>query len=444
MTVKFPKISLSLTICLATILVLDGCTLPAAKKKPVPIGTRPKQPERTPKYSCDGWIVARASLHNHTTYSDGRRDADELLDLAQDQGMAILAYTDHREGKICFGNYMCGDRGGVESVGYDVYYERLRKIQQRALAQDMIALKGVEISPPHLRNHGKFPHLVLLGGVKHFTVYAIEDPRVLENMPTSDRVPLKPEKDYGDEPYEALVDYLDQNGGIVHCVHPDWAPDDWIGPVHNMAIPPVNNARFRGLTGFSALPEGWKVVPRPGGQWDSVLAEYLVGMRDRPLWVSADADYHFGGSLAVATTLFYMNEFTEAEVYKCMREGRMVALQGEAFQDSFVSEWSVAGGDKAQRKVMLGMEVKLDAAPRVRFSLDHPVDGCRTTLIRNGVVVEEVDGTELSFIDNEIGEKKVPAFYRVEVVGPVDDSVPYEDPTMPESLLFVNPIFIGY
>ena len=55
-------------------------------------------------------------------------------------------------------------------------------------------------------------------------------------------------------------------------------------------------------------------MPVPGGQWDSVLADYLAGLRDRPLWVSADADYHCGGSLAIATTMFYMREFTEAEV----------------------------------------------------------------------------------------------------------------------------------
>lgn len=139
-----------------------------------------------------------------------------------------------------------------------------------------------------------------------------------------------------------------------------------------------------------------------------------------------------------------MNEFTEAEVYRCMKEGRMVALQGAAFQDSYVAEWWVSDGGTPARRVMLGQEVEVSEAPVVRFSLDHPVQDCRTLLIRNGVPVKEVQGTELEFVDNKWRPEDGPAYYRVEVIGPRADSNHYEAPTMPESELFTNPIFIRW
>ncbi|MFO8057271.1 MAG: PHP domain-containing protein [bacterium] len=141
---------------------IAGCVLPAMKDKPKPVSDLPSTPERTPRYEHDGRIIARASLHNHTTYSDGCRPADDLLDMAESQGMSILAYTDHREGKVCYGDHICADRGGVESTGYDEYYDHLGRLQDDALSRDMIVLKGVEVSPPYFRNHGKFPNLVFI------------------------------------------------------------------------------------------------------------------------------------------------------------------------------------------------------------------------------------------------------------------------------------------
>lgn len=437
----------ALAVGLIFMVFILGCTVPVQKRKPMATGPLPSSPERTPKYLHDGWIIARASIHNHTTYSDGCRPADDLLELARAQGMAVLAYTDHREGKVCFGKsgYFCGERGGVEdSGGYQVYFDHLRRLQTRALSYDMIVLKGIEVSGPHFRNQGKFPHLVLMDGADHFIVYAIEATSVFEDMPVRDWVPLKPESEYHKEQAKQLVKYISDNGGIVHCAHPDWAPDDWVGPVHSMNIPPLDNVRFRHLTAFSGLPEGWLVVPRPGGQWDSVLAEYLAGMRERPLWISADADYHCQGSLAFANTMYYMREFTEAEVYRCMREGRMVALQGESFQDTYVAQWWVSDGGAPEREVMLGQEVVLGGTPQVRFSLNRPVSDCRTILVRNGVVVKEVEGTDLTYTDTEWGLRQEPAFYRIEVIGPRTDVQAGEGPTMPESELFVNPIFVRF
>ncbi len=430
------------------VLAASGCTISAGlKKKPVPLDAAKAAAERTPIYRHDGWIIARGSIHNHTTYSDGCRSAEDLLEMARLQGMAILAYTDHREGSISGGKsgLVRASLGGVEDYGYDVYYERLRELQERAAQDDMIVLKGVEVIP-WFYNYGRFPHLVLDGLQEHFTVYAVEDPAILANMPVRKSVPVKPEPIPDKGPWQRFVDYIVENGGIVHAVHVEDGGDMWYGPAHGACPPPINNLHeIKRLTGFAVLPSAWhEKTAGPGGLWDTTLLEYMAGMRPAAMWASADADYHCDGSLAIATTLFYMKEFTEAEVYRCMRQGRMVALQGEAFQDVYVAEWWVAGTGAPEGSIMHGMEIKLDAAPRIRFALDKEVPGTTTRLIRNGMVVHEQQGAEIEFTDVEMGKRREPAFYRVEVQGPRADRGPYQGPTMPESELFTNPVFVRF
>ncbi|HUT55640.1 MAG TPA: PHP domain-containing protein [bacterium] len=437
----------ALVLC-AIALSLSGCYVDASLfKKPVALEAGAGAPERTPKYEHAGWTIARASLHNHTIYSDGKRTPEDLLELARRQGMAILAITDHREGEIKMDGVLRAQAGGVEKVGYEAYYQRLGQVQAAARGEDMIVIKGVEVSPPYLYNAGKFPALVIAGQYNHFTVYDVPDPAVLAAMPVSHEINFRPEPSPGDTPYQQFVDYIADHGGIVHAVHAESAQDEWIGTTHVLTPAPVKNLHLKHLTGFSITPEGWhQKAGGPGGLWDTDLIEYLAGMRERPVWANGDADYHGPhGSLATSTTLFYMREFSEDEIYRCMRQGRMVALQGDAFQDTYVAEWWVSGGGRPGNPVMLGEEIEVKAAPVVRFALDHPVAGTRTRLVRNGVVIHEEQGSELSYTDIEQGEKKAPAYYRVEVIGPRNESEKsYESATEPDSVLFVNPIFVRF
>lgn len=444
------RIGTLLSVMILSALVL-GCYLNlAGNKKPLVLSGKGAAPKRTPIYNYQGWIIARGSIHNHTIFSDGHFTPEDLLEMARQEGMAILAITDHREGKICIGKGLCVNAGGVESVGYDKYYEYLRKIQTQASQQGMIALKGVEVSSPYFANYGKFPHLLLWGQYNHFTVYGVEDPAILTNMPARRDLPnFKPEPMAGDTPLQQWVDYLDEHGAIVNVVHPEEAQDEWLGPVHVLTPAPVRNLHLQHINSFSVLPSGnHQRVGAPGGYWDTDLLEYLVGLRDRPVWAEGDADFHAPPStLAAANTLFYMKEFTEAEVYKCMREGRMVALSGAVFQNTYVAEWWVSDGAKPANPVMLGAEARLSGVPTVRFALDHSVDGAKIRLIRNGKVVAEQAGSELTFKDDELGSRKEPAFYRVEVTGPAVTRATKADQdvyALPDNELFVNPIFVRF
>jgi len=402
--------------------------------------------ERTPLYQLDDWTIARASLHNHTIYSDGCRTPEDLLELARRQGMAILAYADHREGDFCVkeGSKFCITFNGIEKVGYETYFDHLNRL--KAESEDIIVIAGIEVMPWFF-NAGHPPNLVITNQNAHFTVYAIEDPQVYYNMPVRRALDdLKPELDPGLQVYQDYVDYIVDNGGIIHAAHVESYQDIWAAKTIHATSPPRPHwvYELRDLTGFSILPEGWEVAGAPGSYWDAALIEKLLGVRETAPWAVGDADYHGPeGTLYRATTLFYMREFTEPEIYRCMREGRMVALQGEAFQDSYVTEFSISEDGAPGERIIFGEELTVSSPPVIRFSLNREVPEATALLIRNGKVILETADPAFEYVDREMFKQNLPAVYRVQVVGPRLEPMSEEFPdTEPQSQLYTNPVFV--
>jgi hypothetical protein len=54
-------------------------------------------PQHTPIYQSGEWLIARGSVHNHTNFSDGCRIPEDLVQQARNEGVSVLAITDHRE-----------------------------------------------------------------------------------------------------------------------------------------------------------------------------------------------------------------------------------------------------------------------------------------------------------------------------------------------------------
>jgi len=438
---KKALILLAATIALSFISCAQMGYITGHKAEPLPAGETSSRPG---VYHDGNWIIARAAMHTHTIISDGKRTPEDLLKLAHRENIAILAITDHREGGIKLSNGIRVPLSGVEQIGYEAYFKRLSSL--RDTYKDMILLIGLEVNP-NLYNIGKFPHMVILNQNDHFTVYAINDPEIFKRMPVWRTVNSKPDFPPGLVPIQKFVDYIVDNSGIVVGAHMYSPQDTWFGPVHFVTDSLTDLIHdLHGLTAFAILPETYTdQAAGPGGLWDATLLEYLMGMRDQAPWALGDSDYHegVGPDLVRGTTLFYMREFTEQEVYSCMRQGRMVALMGPYFQDIYVSEFSVGQTDRpAKEKVMFGQSVTLNGTPVVRFSLNRKIPDARVRLIRNGKIVKEVKDSSLEFADSEVYEKKLPAFYRVEVIAP--DMPIAGDAAYPEahiSRLYTNPIF---
>jgi hypothetical protein len=436
---------LSVIGILLAALLLDGCSAFKYMTGDQGVALTPEvATARTPVYRPGDWTIARGTVHNHTTYSDGQRTPEDLIELARREGMAIVAINDHAVGKIRVGNAFNLSFNGIEKVGYKDYLDHIGRL--KAANPDLIILPGIE-AMPYLWNMGKAPNFLIFGENNHFTVYGIDDPAVFDAMPYRKELPnLSPEPFPGYAPYQRFVDYILDHGGLIDAVHVDSKMDDWYGPAHFLMPGPVNEIHdLRGLTGFSILPEGYsELAGGAGGSWDAALVEYLVGGRDQVPWALGDADYHeVTDTLAWATTLFYLRELTEPEVYRAMREGRMVALMGTVFNDAYVAEFSVSADGAAPDPIMFGQKTTVAAAPVVRFRLNREIPGVSARLIRNGKVVHRVAACDFEFSDRETFERRLPAVYRVELTGPTVPGAHGESPHHEtNSKLFTNPIFV--
>jgi len=395
-------------------------------------------PLHTPIWSYGEWVIARGSVHNHTTYSDGCRSPEDLIQLAHNEGIAVLAITDHREGRLCAGKKedFCVNMGGVDSkkVGYKKYFEHLNRLAEES--QMPIVLVGLEVAP-NMWNEGYFPWMTIKASHWHFTTYGIENFQVYEKMPARKELKMKPEPDPGLSPFQNFVDYIVNSGGLVFQAHPESKQySQYYNLVYLLEGAPAHlTARLNNLTGVAVLPSGYREVGNPGGEWDKAQLQYLVGIRDKPLWGWGEADYHCGElGLRNASTLFYLRDFSKTAVFDAIKKGKMVAFSGEVFQEVYVKEFSVSEDGSAKEKIMFGEKVRLSSPAVVRFSLSQEVRIKEARLIRNGQVIWRGDKADFEYRDNEGFKEKITGFYRVELIGEEDEEEPVR--------LFTNPIFV--
>jgi hypothetical protein len=112
---------------------------------------------------------------------------------------------------------------------------------------------------------------------------------------TVDRFP--PWRDYGMEPYQALIDRVERLGGATVWSFPE-APDSGerrIGPVRvTWSTDPYPDDLLRTFryTAFGAVYEQATRVSAPGGTWDRLLRQYAARERSRPAWAVGESGFH--------------------------------------------------------------------------------------------------------------------------------------------------------
>ncbi len=238
--------------------------------------------------------------------------------------------------------------------------------------------------------------------------------------------------DQGYAPYQDLIDYVNQRGGMTFWNYPETQSGvRRLGPIMVSTRPyPEALLETKGYTGFAALYGDNITVTDPGGVWDATLKEYLKGYRTWPPWGIATADYHREGEsgeiLGNYQTVFLVTEKTKAAVLKAMQTGRMYAVQGPYPVIPVLEEFSVSTPD-GRKKVWSGEELILKDNPVVRVRLSLPPDGegktptgnLKVRLIRQGEVVFTHEGpppVDLSYEDTSLkpGER---VFYRMDMKG---------------------------
>jgi hypothetical protein len=233
--------------------------------------------------------------------------------------------------------------------------------------------------------------------------------------------------DYGAEPYQAVIDYVEGNGGVAMWSFPE-ARDSGtqnVGPVRvSWSTEPYADDLLRTFryTAFGALYEETTRVERPGAGWDRLLAQYAAGERSRPAWGVGESGYHDSTGekqLGRVQTVFWVRERTEAGVLEALRAGRLyarlrtpkttLALAEFAAQ----AEGAAAIGGETLRPVAgatLTVSVAVEAA-------GVAVTDLKVVLIKDGAIAEAWTGaTPFRGTHREAWDGR-PAVFRLEARG---------------------------
>lgn len=231
----------------------------------------------------------------------------------------------------------------------------------------------------------------------------------------------------GIDPYQQLIDYVNERGGVTFWNHPETRTG--IGKkdiirVETKPYPEVLNDSLN-YTGFSTLYGDRISVIEPGKEWDKVLLEYCEGKRAKPVWGISTADYHEeGGSgeeLGNFATVFLVEQLTNKAVLNALKNGKMYATQGAYHKRGILAEFSVFDSARGIKAVS-GDELNLTQPATVKIKV-HTIDGgaykTKVRLIRGGELAKSYSMTTpftIEFEDNYFlkGEK---SFYRVDVSG---------------------------
>jgi len=161
------------------------------------------------------------------------------------------------------------------------------------------------------------------------------------------------DREAGSGPYQALIDYVNANDGLVFWAHPEVTHNEKRQvniPLMSQTIAisteayPQRIMETNNYTGFAIFWEGMKVIGKPGGLWDMALAEYCNGLRSKPVWAMGELDFEESNTLSNVTetvTFLFVKERSRAGVYEAMRAGRMYTTRGFMGNKIVVDEFSV-------------------------------------------------------------------------------------------------------
>ena len=264
------------------------------------------------------------------------------------------------------------------------------------------------------------------GWIKGTVLCAIAGAALVRGWPfTTDRYPTW--RDAGVAPYQALIDRVEQLGGVSVWSFPEARDigEQQYGPVRVgwLTEPYADDLlkTFR-YTAFGAVYEDTSTFERPGGGWDRVLGEYVRGERTRPAWAVAESGFHgltAGKQVGPLQTVFLVESRTEAGVLDALRRGRMYAVQrtrelGFDLTQFAATASGASAGAGETLKVPMGTPIELAVAVEASDGRSHDV---RLAIVANGrAVALERGGTPFRTVYRTTSDG-APLVLRVEARG---------------------------
>ncbi len=439
-----------------------------------------------------------------TTYSDGAHDLDFLIDLAKKRGFEALFINDHDRMAMEYGVFPFRniirkreEMPSINSKGAAKYLQGIKQASQRH--PEIILIPGSETAPFYYWTGSPFKgNLTAHNWERHLLIIGLENPQDYKNLPILHNgfstmyarhlsslsiiflvimflglvlvlkrgyfrilgivvlinaslmlIEFHPFKsslfdqyngDQGYSPYQELVDYVEDKGGMTFWTHPEAKAgmNTKKGPI-TVNTPPHPEALLmtKGYTGFGAIYGTWITATGPSKEWDRVLLEYCRGERGAPVWGISTADFHeegeAGEKLGNYPTVFMVKKKTKDEVLAALKKGRMYACKSSNNFRRFVLEDFSVSDPLSETGAIMGSTVKLDNNPKISIKISSSDKGnyaINVRLVRSGRLINTFSGTTpfaVNFEDSYVkpGEH---IYYRLDVPG----------------MLVSNPIFVKF
>ena len=248
--------------------------------------------------------------------------------------------------------------------------------------------------------------------------------------------------DQGAKPYQELIDYVNNSGGLVFWNHMEAA--DGIrqeGQVSYKTEPyPEDLLLTSGYTGFQSVADFPIMQAEVGNEWDHVLGEYLQGHRKKPVWGYAGSNYlceNEETKLGNIRTVFLVRQKSGYDVLDAMAKGRMYAVRQSGEERLSLDEFTISDV-KSGRTAVMGEELESSDFPELKIKVRSTKGAEKTvhiSIIRNGLEVKQETAMlpyELVWRDIDLKIEEGPVFYRLKVEM---DSANY---------LVSNPIFVRF
>ncbi|MDY6855138.1 MAG: hypothetical protein SWO11_10615 [Thermodesulfobacteriota bacterium] len=244
--------------------------------------------------------------------------------------------------------------------------------------------------------------------------------------------------DRGILPYQALIDYVNERGGMTFWSHPESRSGmRKKGPIY-VNTPPSPNDLIKATryTGFAALYGDNITLTEPDKQWDTLLNEYCSGKRVKPVWAISTADYHSekSGKLGEFPTVFLVKRKSKEEVLFALENGRMYACRGKVDRRLCLERFTVSD-PLSPSQGTAGEEIFAKGSPVLRIiisSSNKKNFKIKGRIIRSGKLINEFSGVtpyDYTYFDNYfVPDKKI--YYRIDVKG--------------AGKLISNPIFVRF
>jgi hypothetical protein len=444
-------------------------------------------------------IQAPAAIHISSTVSDGKHSILEIIEIAKENGIKIIIFTDHDLVKWEYGLRPLRkiikktvEKNSIFTYGIKRYLREIEDAQKKN--PDLVLIPAVESAPFYYWSGSPFKHnLKLRSWHRHILVIGLEKAEDYNDLPSvsNESSPyigfriwllwpilsllagvfcLRKRKfsykdlqgrqlgpyslkwqifgmviiilsllflfnnypfaefkfdqyrgEQGIGPYQNLIDYVNNKGGLTFWAHPGAEYKRRIGSVE------VETLEYSGYlldtsdyTGFAVFTEGYKTA-RPGDKWDRILKQYCLGKRKSPVWAISELDFDVTGNLSTyltdIRTIVLIPHLTKTAVLEALKGGKMYAVRGKPglVLDKFIIQDSLTDINGT-----MGENIEVSGNPIVKISGHFPDNHSKPVkinLIRNGTVTktfEVMSPFEIDYQD-DYSDEGSKIYYRLEI-----------------------------